>query len=177
VCPQNLPDHRKGAVLVVDVERAKSNPESSVIASVQAGCDPVRLALSPDGSTAYVTARADNSLLAFDTRKMTQKSPDPLIGLVRVGAAPVGVATIDDGKKLVVANSNRFVGGSDVKSNLTVIDAVSLVSGTSAVIGTIPAGAFPRQLRLTPDGRTLLLTNFASGTLQIVDVERLPVQR
>lgn len=178
--PAAHPDHTPGAILVIDVERAKSNPESSVIASVQAGCNPVRLVLSPDGNTAYVSARTDNQLLVFDTRRIVTKSANALIGRVPVGAAPVGVAVIDDGKKVVVTNSNRFAGRSDDKQDLTVIDAAKVANGASAVLGTIPAGAFPRQLQVTTDGRTLLLTNYASGTLQIIDLERLsldPIKR
>lgn len=174
--PTAPPDHPQGAILVIDVERAKSNPESSVIASVQAGCNPVRLVLSPDGNTAYVTARTDNALLVFDTRRIMTNSGDALIGRVPVGAAPVGVAVIDDGKKVVVTNSNKYAGGSDDKQDLMVVDTARVAAGASAVLGTIPAGAFPRQLHLTADGRTLLLTNFASGTLQIIDLGRLPMQ-
>ena len=55
-------------------------------------------------------------------------------------------------------------------------DTVSLVrvtAGAAAVIGRIPAGAFPRELRVTADGKTLLVTNFNSRTLQLVDIARM----
>ena len=40
----------EGAIIVVDVEHAKTDPANSVIAKVSAGCSPVRLALSPSGN-------------------------------------------------------------------------------------------------------------------------------
>jgi hypothetical protein len=58
-----------------------------------------------------------------------------------------------------------------------VLDASKIASGSGAVMGTIPAGAFPRELRVTADGRTLLLTNFASRSLQVVDLARLPLEK
>jgi hypothetical protein len=57
-----------------------------------------------------------------------------------------------------------------------VIDAAKVSSGAGAVVGTIPAGAFPRELRLTSDLRTLLLTNFTSSSLEIIDLARLSLE-
>jgi DNA-binding beta-propeller fold protein YncE len=47
-------------------------------------------------------------------------------------------------------------------------------AGEAAKVGSIPTGAFPREMALTPDGRTIFLTNFTSKTLQAIDVARLP---
>jgi DNA-binding beta-propeller fold protein YncE len=171
------PNRSQGAILVVDVAKAKSDPANSVVSTVKAGCSPVRLAISPKGNVAYVTARADNALLVFDTEKLVSDSQHALIGSVPVGSAPVGVAVIDQGRKVVVANSNRFAGGPDDQQTLTVIDAAKISLGTAAVLGTIPAGSFPREIRVTSDGRTLLLTNFGSRTLEIVDLTRLPINQ
>ncbi len=162
----------EGALLVIDVARARTDPAHAVIAKMPAGCSAVRLALSPGGDRAYVTARNANAMLAFDTAKLLGDPEHALIGRVPVGSSPVGVAVVDDGKKIVVANSNRFAGGANDHSTLSVIDAASLT-----VLGTIPAGAFPREMRLTADGRTLLVTNFASKNLQIIDVSRMPITK
>jgi hypothetical protein len=85
------PDRPAGAVIVVDVERARRDPSNSVAARVPAGCHPVRLALSAKGDAAYVTARKSNALLAFDTAKLVSDSTRAGIGSVPVGPAPVGV--------------------------------------------------------------------------------------
>ena len=45
------------------------------------------------------------------------------------------------------------------------------------MIGEIPAGAFPRELRLMPNGRTLVLTNYNSKTVQLVDLAKIPGAR
>jgi DNA-binding beta-propeller fold protein YncE len=167
----------EGAVEVVDAVKARTDPEDSVLSKAAAGCSPVRLVLSPDGKFAYVTVRHNNELAAFDTAKLISDPAHALIGHVAVGTAPVGVAVVDGGKKVVVTNSNRFAGKPRDRQPLTVIDAGKITSGNGAVLGTISAGAFPRELRVTADRRTLLVTNFMSNTLELVDLKRLPLHR
>jgi YVTN family beta-propeller protein len=174
--PAAAPNHAQGAVLVIDVARARTDAAHSVLARVRAGCNPVRLVTSPSGAYAYVTARGENSLLVFDANKLVTDSANALVARVPVGQSPVGVAVIENGKTIVLANSNRFAGGPNDTQPLTVVDSTRVKSGAAAVIGTIPAGAFPRELRVTADGKTLLVTNFNSKTLELVDLARLPLQ-
>lgn len=169
-------EYPQGAVVVIDVARAKREAANSVIAKVPSGCSAVRLAISPKGDKAYVTARNADTLLAFDTDKLVRDPEHALIGKVPVGRSPVGVEVADDGRKVVVANSNRFAANNKEKQNLTIIDATKIASGPAAVLGLIPAGGFPRELRVTTDGQTLLVTNFTSNTLELVDLARLPLQ-
>lgn len=165
--------HSRGSIMVVDVAAAATDPQSSVRSIVSAGCEPVRLVLSPDGATAYVSARSDDQLLAFDTQRLLSDTAHALIGHVEVGVAPVGVAVADSGARVFVTNSNRFEGGADDRQPVAIVDAVKLrAGGSKAKIGTIPAGAFPRELRVSADGRTLFITNFASRTLEMVDLAR-----
>ena len=173
------PNHGQGAIIVFDVARALADPAHSAISRVAAGCGTVRLVLSPDGATAYVTARADNSLLAFDAQRLVTDPAHALLGTVDVGVAPVGIAVVDSGARVVVTSSNRFAGNAGDHQPLAIVDAAKLrAGGKNAKIGEIPAGGFPRELRLAPDGRTLFLTNFTSMTLEMIDVARaLPAAR
>lgn len=157
--------HGPGSLMVIDVARAATDPSGAVLARVSAGCSPVRVALSPDGATAYVSARGQNALMVFDTAKLLADSDHALTTQVTVGTAPVGVAAAKG--KVFVTNSNRF-GGGDAQS-VSVLDAADL----SAAPAVIAAGGFPRELKTTADGNTLLVTNYASGTLELVDLARL----
>ena len=172
----NTPVNPEGVIHVVDVARAIVDPAHSIVRSVAAGCSAVRLVLSPTGDRAYVTARSSNALLVFDARKLRDDPSHALLGHVSVGTAPVGVAVIDDGRKVVVTNSNRFAGGRDDRQYLTVVDATRIDAGDAAILGSIPAGGFPRELRVTSDGSTLLLTNFSSSSVEAVDLRRLPLE-
>ncbi len=167
------PNHAQGAILVVDVAKAATTPTKSVVAVAPAGCNPVRLALSPDGKMLYATARGDNMLLAFDATKLVFDPTHAMTARVPVGTSPVGITVFGDGKRIVVTNSNRFGQDANQPQWLSVVDAEKLSAGASAVVGSIPAGAFPRELRVTPDGKTLLATNFLSQTVEIIDLTRL----
>lgn len=169
---RGAPNHPPGAIIVFDLAAAIRDPARAAFAPVPAGCNPVRLVLSPGGDVAYVSARADNEVLAFDATRLVMDAAHALLGHAEVGVAPVGIAVIDSGRRLVVTSSNRFGGSGSDRQPLTVLDAMQLRSGRSAVITTIPAGAFPRELRLTADGRTLFATNFGSRTLEMIDVAR-----
>jgi YVTN family beta-propeller protein len=174
---RNAGKHTEGAVIVVDVAKARIDPANAVAARVVAGCNPVRLALSPKGDRAYVTNRKDNSVRALDTAKLRTDGANALIGKVPVGTAPVPVVVIRNGRRVIAGNSNRFGTAGAGNQALTVIDAARFSEGARAVIGTIPAGLFPRSLSLTSDGRTLLLTNFGSGSVEIMDIARLPIEK
>jgi DNA-binding beta-propeller fold protein YncE len=167
--------HAQGAIVVVDVARATQDPVNAVIGAVPAGCNPVRLVTSPSGDIAYVSARTDNMVLAFDTTKLLADPAHALIGRVSVGDAPVGMAVFDDGARLAVTNSNRFA-DSNAAQSLTVIDTTMISGGKDAILGWVPAGVFPRELRVIDGQQALLLTNFGSKTLAVIDVARLPLE-
>lgn len=159
-----------GAVQVIDVAKARTDPANAVVAKAPAGGSPVRMTISPDGKTIFVTARGNNALLEFDTAKLLTDPDHARLAAVPVGSSPVPVALIQDGKTLVVGNSNRFGNDADKPQTLSVIDVSKM-----AVIGSIPAGAFPREMCVTADGRTLLVSNFGSNSLEIIDAQNPPV--
>lgn len=171
------PRNPQGAIIVVDVARAETDPANSVAARIPAGCSPVRMAMTPDGERVFVTARNSNALLGFDTSKLISDSEHALIGKVPVGTAPVGVAVVNDGKLVIVTNSNRFAANQKARQTLTVIDATKVSSGQSAVMGSIPAGIFPREFGYSTDGRTLYVANYISKEIEVIDLTRLQVER
>jgi len=160
----------QGTLTVIDLHRGEVDPASAVVTTVTAGCEPVRVTVSPDGRTVWVTARASDRLLGFDAARLTGSRPgNALVADVPVGEAPVGLALVDGGKLIVVADSNRF-DARGAHAALTVVSTTRALAGKSAVLGSLPAGGFPREMSLEPGGDTLLVTNFISGQLEAVDV-------
>jgi DNA-binding beta-propeller fold protein YncE len=154
---------------VISLAKAERDPARSVIATVPAHCQPVRVAVSADGRTVWVTARASDQLLAFSATRLISDPSHALLAAVRVGEAPVGLALTSGDQRVVVADSNRF-NASGAHSDLTVVSAPAALAGRSAILGTIPAGSFPREMALEPNGDTLLVGNFASKQLEAVAV-------
>ena len=164
----------EGAIVVIDVSRAATDPASAVTARVPAGCSPVRMAQSPAGDRVYVTARNSNAVLAFDTAKLLADPAHSKLASAAVGSSPVPVVVLDGGRRVVAGNSDRF-GGGETRQSLTVLDVAQ--DGAMTAAGSIPAGSFPREMALSHDGRTLFLTNFASKSLQVIDLTHLPLDR
>lgn len=86
-----------------------------------------------------------------------------------MGEAPVGLRLVRNGTLVVVADSNRFI-VRGATASLSVVNVAAALAGRPAVIGSIPAGLFPREMALVPGGRQLLVTNYASGQLEAVSV-------
>jgi DNA-binding beta-propeller fold protein YncE len=161
--PKDHP-HASGQLVVVDAYRAAVDPVAAVVATVEAGCNPVRVAVSPRGDRAYVTMRGSNAVGVFDTGQLVGDGSRAATGLFKVGESPVGITATD---KLVFAtNSDRFSDG-----RLASISVVDLASPTHAT--TIPFAGFPRELKLTADLKTLLVTNYSRQELELVNLARL----
>jgi hypothetical protein len=158
---------------VISLAEAERHLARAVVTTVAAHCSPVRVAVSSDGSTVWVTARESDQLLAFSAARLITDPAHALLADVRVGAAPVGLTLIDGGDKVIVADSNRFA-APGAHAELTVVGAAAALAGRPAILGTIPAGVFPREMALEPNGDTLLVGNFGSDQLEAVAVGKLP---
>jgi DNA-binding beta-propeller fold protein YncE len=163
----------EGTLTVVNLYKAERDPADSVLADDYAGCSPVRVVLGSGGQVAWVTARAESDVLAFNTQKLLSDPAHDLISKTPVGVAPVGIQPFDNERLIAVANSNRFSTGQS--GTVSILDYRKALSGagSAATIGTFPAGEFPRQWGLSDDERTLYLTEFSSNTLAIFPTRNL----
>jgi DNA-binding beta-propeller fold protein YncE len=167
------PDNEVGTLEVISVPKAESDPAASVVATVTAGCEPVRVITSADGSVVWVTARASDALLGFSAARLRTDPSHALVARVEVGEAPVGLALARNGSLIVVADSNRFAAAGQAAS-LAVVSVPAALAGRPALVGYLPAGQFPRDMAAAPGGRTVLVANFASGQLETVNIGALP---
>jgi DNA-binding beta-propeller fold protein YncE len=161
-----------GSLRVIDVLRAESDPASSVVATVDAGCEPVRVAVSPDGTIVWVTARASDALLGYSSGRLLTDRGRALVADVRVGEAPVGLAVVNNDATVVVADSNRF-DAPGAHADLVVVDTSAALAHQSAVLGHIESDLFPRDMAVTPTGQSVLVANFGSGQLEEVELSSL----
>ena len=165
----------QGFLSVINVRTAETDPASAVVGLAPAGHQPVRVAVAPDGKTVWVTARADNHLVACSAAKLLSDPGQALLATVTVGTAPVGLALLDGGALAVVANSDRFQGAGQAQS-FTVVNTADALAGKPAVTGTFPAGSFPREVVVAPGGKTVYISDYDSGTLLSIPAGRLPTR-
>lgn len=161
-----------GTLSVIDARRAEHASPHPILDTVPASHEPVRVVVSASGSTVWVTARGDDRLLAFSSVRLKSSPDSARIASVRVGSAPVGLALFDRGRRMIVADSDRFlVKGS--RSALTIINTQAALAHRSATVATLPAGQFPREIAIDRQHQTALITNFVSEQLETVPLSRL----
>jgi DNA-binding beta-propeller fold protein YncE len=164
-----------GGLFVFDTAAAAAPPtdyspqhnRDAILNLVNAGCSPANLAVTSDGRTVYVVSRGDDSVLVFDAAALEH---DPAHAFLRAidsgGEAPVSVALFDNGRKLLIANSDRFTHST---GNATVIDIANPTKPFA--VQTIHTGDFPRNITVSPDGRTLLLSIFLGDELMLLTMK------
>jgi DNA-binding beta-propeller fold protein YncE len=167
-----VPNEPPGTLTLIDLARAETDPAYSVVATVDAGCQPVRVITAANGTQVWVTARASDDVLCFAAARLITDPSHALVAVVRVGEAPVGLTAVRDGTLIVVADSNRF-NAQGAHADLTVINVADALDGRPALVGDIPAGLFPRDMTAAPNG-TVLVSNFNSSQVETVDTATIP---
>jgi DNA-binding beta-propeller fold protein YncE len=161
----------QGILSVLDVETLKKDPSKALIASVDTGCGPVQVAVSPNGKHVWVTARESNMLLAFDAAKLDSNQSNALLASVQVGTQPAGLAFVNHGRHIITADSNAS-NHTNANTGLTVVDAEAALNGKQG-FPRIPTGLYPREFAVSLDGKTLLVSQYYSDAVQAVDVSEL----
>lgn len=133
----------------------------------------MRIAVSSDGTTVWVTARESNHLLAFDAAKLISNPNEAPLASAQVGTSPIGLVFAQNERLILTADSNRF-NYTNTTTGLSVVDVGAALNGKEAVLGRIPTGMFPRQFAFSPDNSTILVSDYLSKEIQAVDVSTLP---
>lgn len=121
--------------------------------AIPMGNTPAGVAITPDGSTAYVTNFYDASVTAVDVATHEIKATIPLGD----GDYPETIAITPDGTTAYVPE--RWNG------TVSVIDLT-----TNTVTGTLDIGGHPYWVATTPDGRSALVTGLTSNSVSVIDV-------
>jgi DNA-binding beta-propeller fold protein YncE len=103
-----LPGEPPRTLTLINLRHAETDPAHSIVATVDAGCQPVRVITAANGTQVWVTARASDDVLCFAAARLVTDPSRALVAVVRVGEAPVGLTAVRDGTLIVVADSNRF---------------------------------------------------------------------
>jgi YVTN family beta-propeller protein len=93
--------------------------------------NPFEVAITPDGSRAYVTINALNLVSVIDTTINT------VIATIPVGLGPIGVATTPDGTRAYVADNDA--------NTISVIDIAN-----NTVTATLGVGVSPNSIAISP---------------------------
>src|SRR6266446_3016659 len=123
---------------------------NAVVATINLGASPTGVAVSPDGTRAYVT-QTGNSVSVINTATNT------VLTSLNGSNGPAGVAVSPNGTRAYVTN---FAG-----TTVSVID-----TATNTVVGApITVGTNPNAVAVSPDGTRAYVTNQIGGTVSVID--------
>jgi len=102
--------------------------------------------------TGYVSNSASDLISVFDKKTML------VVDSIATGSGPKGIVLDQRGRRAYVALS-----GADA------VEVYDLVTGSFISSIKLNFGDHPSELAITPDGRTLVSTNYGSNTVSIID--------
>jgi DNA-binding beta-propeller fold protein YncE len=162
----------QGSISVIDVEILKTDPSNALISNVTpVGCGTVRILATE--KTVWVTARESNHLVGFDAAKLISNPSEALVASVQVGTSPVGLIFAKNNSRILTADSNRFL-YTNTTSGISVVDVKAALRGEKALLGRIPTGRFPREIAISPDKRTILVSDYYTKQVQTIEVDSIP---
>jgi len=112
---------------------------------------PVDLRVSSDGSKLYIVCQGTDELVVADAKSRA------ILGRVKVGHVPRGIAVTNDSRRVYVTNSWG--------DTVTEIDTTTL-----AALRTLPGGFEPSGAALDASGAFLYVANRISNDISVVDL-------
>jgi YVTN family beta-propeller protein len=160
ISPQSVVISPNGATLYVAGSGNNSNEQAGTITMISTATDAITgtismgayngaasVALSPDGTTAYVANAYSNTVSVINL------TTDAVTATLPVGLFPDSLTVTPDGRSVYVANSTG--------DSISVID-----TATDKVTATIPIAGGPEQVANYPDGGLVFVTT-GDGVVQI----------
>lgn len=158
-----VPNQRAKSILgltVIDIKKRKVLgfiPEPN-----DAALEPTVVAITPDGTKAYVTNKGTDSpnsgqVTVFDLIK------NKALTTIPVGIAPYGIAITPDGTHAYVTNLGRV----NVEDGTT-LTKINL--NTNTVVGTVSGLINPNTIAITPNGKKAYVSSSQNPTIYVVDL-------
>ena len=160
-----------GTVSVIDTAThtvTDTNPATPEVDPISFGSGTIRVAFSPDGSLAYITAFGSVAVIDTATHTFIDANPaTPAVDNISVpgGGSVTSVAFSPDGSFAYVTNTGS--------RTVTVIDTATHtrvdINPATPTVDRIPVGDNPISVVFSPDGRIAYVSNSGSGTVSVID--------
>jgi YVTN family beta-propeller protein len=136
-------------------------PSNKVLPAIAAGEGPAGIAITPDGSKAYVTDANADTVTPINLTTLKPSAP------ILVGDGPQGIAITPNGARAYVADAGAIISGQagTIGHTVTPIDL-----STDKALAPITVGNAPVGIAVTPDGSTVFVTNLNSESVTPISV-------
>ena len=124
---------------------SRINTTTNAVTSITVGSYPYSVAVSPDGSSVWVTNVNSGTVSRINT------TTNAVTASITVGTNPYGVAVSPDGSSVWVTNYGS--------------GTVSRINTTTNAVTSITVGTNPNGVVVSPDGSSVWVTNFNDGTV------------
>ena len=141
---------------VIDTVQLAPQPVVDATGAYTPAIMPRALAVSPDGTTLYVSGERSGSLYAISVATRDVRS-------IPVGSEPIGVAVSGDGSLVYVACSQ----------DATIVE---VSAATLEVVASLTVPAEPWALAWSPSDGSLLATHFVGAAVTAIDPTALTVR-
>jgi YVTN family beta-propeller protein len=138
---------------VIDLEKR------AVLGNVRVGSAPGLARVSPDGATVVISNRGDNTVSLMDAKLLRVRATLP------VCQQPEDIAILPDSSKAFVACS----GSSQVASIALASSHGSGAVNNDRVLALLDVGKTPVSLALKPDGGELMVCDFDSDSISVIE--------
>ncbi len=139
-------------------------------ASVAAGSSPSGVAVTHDGRSAYVTNVASATVSQYSIDPLTGALSPKTPASVAAGSSPSGVAVTHDGRSAYVVNDP----GIQLNGTVSQYSIDPLTGALSPKTpASVPTGRAPQGVAVTPDGKSVYVTNTAASTVSQYSIDQV----
>lgn len=154
-----------GTMNIIDTKKSK------VVYTVKGLFGPFNIAVTPNGKYAYITNFGSNDFDPIGTTVTVVNLKNGKIhATIDVALQPAGISITPDGRFAYVSNYNTLYR----KKNFTELTAgggtinIIDISKNEVVPPTIPVGASPARVTISPNGKFAYTSNFTGNTINVI---------
>ncbi|MBS0633892.1 MAG: YncE family protein [Verrucomicrobia bacterium] len=145
---------------------------NSVVNTVSGFFGPFGIALTPNCKYAYITNFGSNDFAPFgNTVSVVRLGNDPrIVATIDVSIQPSGIAISPNGRYAYVTNYNTLYAGSNFTKLTPGAGTVNIIDikKNRVIAPTIEVGHSPNTVTISPDGKFAYVTNYTSGTVDVI---------
>jgi DNA-binding beta-propeller fold protein YncE len=162
---------------VINVKEAEAGKSGAALGRLTSpgGMGAVEVSISPDGDFAFITLQDSSEMAVFNLPKSLAGGfgQSGFVGMVPLGADPVGIAQSPDGRWLYVAQENEPT-PIPVEGKLYVLSmSAAETHPTAAVRSSVTAGCGPARITVSANGSDVWVTDRESNALVVFSADKL----